>query len=476
MRNFILRTAGSALLLTFFSGLQAHAEPERGAAPPPPFYIDGQVRLQGSGESNTGLGSGSDRTGLAAAEAKLRLHANLSENTHFFWEGRGVTGVGHSGFETDDTGAVSRKNNFLEWRESYLEFDNLGRKPYYARVGRQRVKEPYGIWWNRNFDAVRLGYDSTLFKGSVTGGQDLFSYNSSEDFRENDKDIARLMAEGSWQYHYQQFLEGRMLYQHDHSGIDDVGTIQSLDDRNSEDGDLFWAGVRAAGKTRAFGAPGKLQYRVDLMGVGGHENMDQTAPSGASNLVVTGTESRDVLGWGVDAAVDIPLNKDSKPLLHLGYAYGSGDDSDGTDHAFRQNGLEGNFSRIGALTQNSHNYGVVLRPQLSNLHILTAGLTAAVLESSDVGLLYRYYRLAEPANALPSSGVGNVLNNDDHDLGHEIDALFNMDVSRHFGMDPKGKKRVHLRTSLGAFRAGAAFGGDEGEIAMRGLIELGFDF
>jgi alginate production protein len=470
-----VRYSGWMPLLAIFAGLPAFAAAGEKNMAPSPFLIEGQVRVQGVGENNTGMGMGSDSTGLLGAEGKLKVTARLGENSHFYWEGRGVAGLGHSGFETDDTGSVSSENNFLEWRESYFEFDNIGKQPFIVKAGRQRVKEPYGVWWNQNFDAVRLAYDTTLFRGFVLAGQNLFSYNSSRDFTDDERDIARVLAEGSWQYHYQQFFETRLMFQNDHSGIDDIGTIQEPDDRNSMDGNLVWAGVRAAGKTRAFAGADKIHYRVDVMGVAGSENFDMTAPSGTSNLIVTGTDERDVLGWAVDAGVDIPLVKDSRPLLHLGYAFGSGDDdpNGSTDHAFRQSGLDGNFSRIGALSQNSSNYGVVLRPQLSNIHILTAGLTSAVFQSSDVGLLYRYYRLAEPANALPSSGVNNTLNNDDRDLGHEIDLLFNTDISRHFNM---GEKEAYLRTSLGAFRAGDAFGTNEGEVAARGLVELGVNF
>jgi hypothetical protein len=478
MKSALVRLLCGTILTVSGAGLcaQAQAASASPGGSAPAVVLDSQVRFQGIDDNNAGFGTGRDNSALAGVEARLKLTAKLSENSLFYWEGRGVAGAGHAGFETSDTGAVSDKKNFLEWRQSYLEFDNLDGQPLAARLGRQRIKESYGDWWNRDFDAVRLSYDTTLFSGFAAAGQNLFSYNSAEEFDEDQKDIFRAMAEGSWQYHYQQFIEARMMYEDDHSGIDSVGTIHPASDGRQAEGRLFWAGLRAAGEAGSFmqGAD-KIRYRVDLRGVGGNEDQETTAASGSSNLIITGKDSRDVLGWGLDAGVDIPV-ANAKPLIHLGYAYGSGGDASGDDHAFRQPGLAGNFSRMGALSQSTYNYGSVLRPELSNIHVLTAGVTTPLLQASDGGIVYHYYRLADTAAALPSSGVNNVLNGSDHDLGHAVDFLFNSNLYQDNDIRAGHINKIYLRTSVGAFRAGSAYGSNEGEFAGRGLVELGFDF
>ena len=100
------------------------------AAPPPtnePFILEAQVKFQGTGESNGSLGaSGQNNLGFLGLETRLRLTASLSENSSFFWEGSGVSGAGQGGPEASDTGETSKKNNFLQWRQSYLQFNNLG--------------------------------------------------------------------------------------------------------------------------------------------------------------------------------------------------------------------------------------------------------------------------------------------------------------------------------------------------------------
>jgi alginate production protein len=235
--------------------------------------------------------------------------------------------------------------------------------------------------------------------------------------------------------------------------------------------------VRAKGNFNSFmDSADKIQYRVDLMGVAGSEDFTLTAPAGSSSVVVTGRDDRDVMGWGFDAGIDVPLALSWKPLVHLGYAYGSGDNGSGDDGAFRQSGLEGNFSRVGVLSQSVQNYGTVLRPDLSNLHILSAGLTMPLFSASDAGVIYHYYRLADDATGLISSGVNDTLSGDSHDVGQGIDLLFNTGLYERADKQAGQFNSAYLRTSLGAFRAGDAYGANEGEIAGRALVEVGLNF
>lgn len=471
-------TAACTLLFLGCMSLSPAASGAEPSAPASSIELHTEVRAQAVDLHNGDLDtSGSDNIGAASLEARLHLTAHINEDALFFLEGRGVAGAGRGGVESADTGSVSGGDSFLELRQAYLEFDNLGGAPVTAKAGRQKFREPYGVWWNRNFDALRLSYDTTLFAGSIAAGEDLATYRTSGDnLSENDKDVSRVLAEGSWQYYYENFVEARALFQDDHSSVS-VGDIQTPEEFDDGDSNLFWGGIRAAGRTHFMGTEAnKLAYRVDLMGVTGRENLATTTPSG-QNRLVTAVDRRSVRGWGFDAATDIPLSK-AWPILHLGYAYGSGDEdtADGRDHAFRQNGLRGNFSRFGALSENTDNYGTVLRPQLSNIHILSAGMTMPVMEASDIGAVYRYYRLDEPATTLMSSGIYDTLNGTDTGLGQGVDFLFNMDVLKEAHLASTGVQDVKFRSSLGFFRAGNAYGTSDGEVAARGLVEVKVGF
>ncbi len=481
------RTATLAFLLiacTSLSGVSFAADPVLGdtpaAAPLQKFVVTGEVRAQGVDLNDGDLGTNNhSNVGTAALEAEIQATWNINPHALFFWEGRGVAAAGNGGFQTEDTGGISNGKSFLEWRQSYFEFNNLDNQPFTFRAGRQKLREPYGLWWNNNFDSARLLYQTSLFSGNIAAGQNLFDYNTdSANNNPNNKDVARVLGEASWQYWYQNFFEARLMYQDDHSGVS-VGDIQNAQNLDLGTSSLVYGGIRAAGETH-FLATGdaKTAYRVDLLGVTGHEDLATTMPSGDSNRIVTAVNGQDVRGWAFDAATDVPL-PNMKPIIHLGYAYGSGDGNtaDGSDHAFRQDGLAGNFSRFGALTENTDNYGTVLRPELSNIHILSAGVTMPVFEAADVGAIYRYYRLADAANSLPSSGLVNNLDGIHKDLGQGIDLLFNTDILKEAHLaSTRGVTDVTLRSSLGFFWAGKAYGTGDGDMATRGLVEVKIGF
>lgn len=478
------RTAALMILLIACTSLSrvsfaADTAVTNAAVTMPPIVVNGDVRAQAAGIDNGDLGtSGHDSAGTLALEGELDVTANFNPNALFFWQGRAVGSAGHGGFQTEDTGGLSNGKSFLEWRQSYFEFNNIDKQPLTARIGRQKLREPYGLWWNQDFDSVRALYQTSLFSGNITAGQNLFDYNTNgSTFTNNDRDVARILGEASWQYWYENFFEARLMYQDDHSSVH-VGQVESEQNLDFGTSNLVWAGVRAAGKTHVIGTPDqKLAYRVDLLAVDGHEDLATTVAGPGSNRTVTGITGHDVMGWGFDAATDIPI-PNAKPFIHLGYAYGSGDsNANGTDNTFRQPGLYGNFSRFGALTENTDNYGTVLRPELSNIHIVTAGVTMPVFAASDVGAIYRYYRLADAAAALPASGVENNLDGVDKYLGQGVDLLFNTDILKDADLTPtKGVTDVTLRSSLGFFWAGKAYGSADGDVAARGLVEVRVGF
>jgi hypothetical protein len=479
------RTAALFLLIacTSLSSVSFAANPTTGSAPAAtlqPFVVTGDIRMQGVDLDNGDLGTdGHSNIGTAALEAEIQATWNITQHDLFFWEGRGVAAAGKGGFQTEDTGGLSNGQSFLEWRQSYFEFNNIDDQPYAVRLGRQKLREPYGLWWNQDFDSARALYQSSLFSGNVAAGQNLFNYNTNgSSFTNNDKNVARVLAEGSWQYWYQNFFETRLMYQDDHSGVG-VGQVENAQQLDPGTSSLVYGGLRAAGSTH-FLATGdvKTDYRLDLLGVAGHENLAATAPDGTSNRIVTGVTGQSVRGWALDASTDVPL-PNMKPLLHLGYAYGSGDGNtaDGSDHTFREDGLAGNFSRFGALTENTDNYGTVLRPELSNIHILSAGFTTPVFDAASAGVIYRYYRLADAATSLPSSGVVNNLDGVHKNLGQGLDLLFNTDILKEAHLAAShGVTDVTLRSSLGFFWAGKAYGTGDGDVAARGLVEVKIGF
>ncbi len=448
---------------------------------PSKVKVSGSVRFQATGDENMDLGTANeDFTDNESIEGKIRIKADLTDNVTFFNENRGVLNYGESGGEDPETGESLGQDNFLEMRQLWVEYRGLfGQEPLSTKVGRQRFVEPYGLWWNRDFDAVRLAYDTTLFKGFIAAGENLSSYKTSDhDLLEQDEDIARVMAEGSWQWKMGQYIETRLAYQDDHSGLKEPGTIISSD-QDSEDARLLWGGVRLKGEGPSiFKDTGKISYRVDLLGVAGEEDEQLSSRGPGTSRTVTGSADRDVRGWAFDAGMDIPLPVMGKPSLMLDYAYGSGDDDseDGTDHSFRQTGLDSNTSLYGNASSAINHYGFLLRPDLSNIHIFSLGAMFPVFKSSDLTMIYHYYRLADEATELRTSGVDADLNGNDKDLGHEFDVMLSVNLTKEANFPDKHIRQIDWRTTAGAFRAGEAYGDGKDEVAGRIRTELVFRF
>jgi len=445
--------------------------------------LDTLVTFQYILEENDDLGTASrDQQNSKSAQARILANVQLTNTVDSYVDVRGILITGDSGSE-DDTGAVSSQNtDFIELRRAWLRVKELfGEVPLSLKLGRQRIKEKRTIWWNRDFDAALVNYDTTLFKGFVGIGQNLASYRTSNtNFMEDDQDRLRVFGETSWQWLYNHFFETRVLYENDYSGTESVGTLVKTNDRDLEDAQLLWVGVRAAGETKPqFLLAKVLRYSVDAIGVAGEEKLLTTGPGPTSAYrIVNAVAERDVLGWALDAVVDLEVDNALEAVLSFGYAFGSGDDdmSDGTDNSFRQSGLHGNSSYRGLSTGSVRNYGEVLRPELSNMHIVTAGVGVPVGKAANVSFFYHYYRLDETAIALRSAAISAPLNGSDKSLGQAADIVFNLNVSKFLGLETPGFDRTKLKVTLGSFFAGQAYGPASDAESFRAFTELQMRF
>lgn len=171
---------------------------------------------------------------------------------------------------------------------------------------------------------------------------------------------------------------------------------------------------------------------------------------------VTGKEDDlEVEGWGFDAmALYVFEEQDWEPSIYLGLAYGSGDDDrgDGKDSSFRQTGLEDNNDKLNGVT--SFRYlGELLRPELSNLMVITAGFGFRPYRDSSVDLVFHHYRQVEPFPALRDTRLRLDPQGLVDQIGTEIDLVIGLEA-----WEP-----LEIEIVVGWFRPGQAFqhGADE---------------
>lgn len=480
----VARASAILLCMELASPVPAYAAED--PAPKNPLALNAELSFQYLGQQDRDLGSaGAGYQDSFSEQAQVMAGYHFTPNLLGYFHGRALNVDGDTGFQDDTGETTSSAASFLELRQLYLRFENLfSSPPAYLQVGRQRLREPSSLWWNSDQDLIKAGYDSTLFSAFVAGGEEMHSYRtgSNDDFQEADKDRLHIIGEASWQHTYNHFLEARAVYENDHSGIEPVGSFVNADDRDNEDQNLFWAGIRAAGElTDKENHPfiGQFKYRADLMGVAGEEDLLNTAAGPGGFRTVTGSTGRDVRAWAFDGRVIAkPFSGIHAPALTLGYAYGSGEENPAgtdTDSEFRQTDLDGTSSRLGLERNQQSHYGEVLRPELSNIHIAMAGVAVPLSDHTDISATYFNYHLAEDATSHRSSGVTAAMTGTDKDVGQAVDIGFYVDLDDQFSSKLPYTRDIDFRIVAGSFFPGDAYGVND-EDAYRVFSELKFKF
>ncbi len=239
------------------------------------FNIKTQIKTQYISEDNADLGTRSDQPQsdfVVDAYTTINYRAN-----DYFSAGaqiRGLKSFGIVSFQDDEGDTSSINESYFELRQIWAKFTNLFGNPYYnAQIGRQRIREDRATMWNRDFDAVRISYDTTLLSGFLAAGQNLTSYRTGtdSDFQEDDEKRFRLIGQTRWQWALDNFVEVRALYENDYSGLERIGELVKSDNRDNEDNNLLWTSIRTTGikPVNKNDLVNRLKYRVDLMGVYG---------------------------------------------------------------------------------------------------------------------------------------------------------------------------------------------------------------
>ncbi len=210
------------------------------------------------------------------------------------------------------------------------------------------------------------------------------------------------------------------------------GYLVARDDRTGREGDPILLGVRSKGEIYD-----GLDHWFELAYLTGKD------------------KGKDLGGFAIDIGATYKLNLPLNPYVTLGYAFGSGDPdpNDGTDEAFRQTGLQENEAKFGGGIPRIKYYGEVFDPELSNLHIFTAGLGLRPTESFSINFVYHRYKQDTIADELRNAEFDEP-NQDptrqSKDLGDEVDIVLGFrDI---FGVNELGVDLV-----LGYFFPGRAY-------------------
>lgn len=426
-----------------------------------PLTIGGEYNIRASYRKDFRLADDAEDDILRIDQQfELELLYDLGSNIMLFLEAKPFYKT--ELYAEDDNPEKDEKG--IKRGETWIYFGELFGSNLGLQVGRQNFEEKREWWWDEDLDAIRVYYKTGKLGLEFGVAEELFHTSTDEsDIDPEEEDILRLIGSATWKWAKSQRVELFFLHQEDHSRTESPGIIVTDDEEDESDADLFWIGIRALGKCKTRNL-GEFHYWLDTAFVSGEEILiDYDSIDGKS--IVDEKEKRDVSGWAVDAGVTWRTNLPMQPSITLGYAVGSGDrDPDsGPDRSFRQTALQDNNSRFRGV-DNFRYYGELLRPELSNLHILTLAIGLPLLKESSVEFLYHSYWQDHAAPFLRDTRIKAKPLGDDNSIGQEWNIVVGIEEWKH----------VELELVGAVFRAGNAFDSLSGETA--GYLSFGFTY
>lgn len=395
----------------------------------------------------------------ARLDQELQLEAAFSPtpNSTVFLQVEGVSEI-----DTWQQGASERSFGELKRGQTWIFVTEPAGLPFDVQAGRIGLVEPRSWWWDEDLDAVRIFIGNRDWLVETGIGQRLMPVSTEEKGVDPEAErLARWFGRAAWTWRKRHNLELFWLLARDRSGRPAIGRVMNERNADESDADLDWFGVRAVGEERTKSGH-RFGYWADLARVHGTERLTDFDDVDSKHVVVDGHQRQRVAGSAVDVGVRWSLPGKARPTAWLGWASGSGDGDadDGVDNAFRQTGLQENKGRFGGVKR-FHYYGELFRPELSNLAIGSLGFSMRFLKNSSVDLVLHNYRQRHASRRLADSRLDRNPTGNNRDLGRELDLVLAFRESEQF----------EFVTSLGAFRAGSAFGPQRGEMAY--YIELG---
>lgn len=425
------------------------------------LILGGKLSVEASGQRNFDLASGHHDDDITVApQATLEAIWLPSATAVVFAAVKGTNET-----ELYKGGGRARGKTRIEldslW---YLKTRLLG-TPLAVQVGRQKMQDRRGWWWDENLDAVRLHYFGSKLTAFAGIGQ-VGTVNLSTRNRLDPEERGLLRAFGTfeWEWTRRNTLSLFALHQDDRTSRYALGAVVDRNRGDKQDARLSWIGARARGCVK-LKVPRRVCYWGDVARVRGTEFAYGFRRAGPTSEAVNRITNRAVGGWGYDTGVSIELPIKLKPYLTLGYARGSGDrpGTPGRDGAFRQSGFHKNDGKFRGLTRFRY-YGEVLRPNLSNIAISTVAIGVPVGKHNWVETIWHRYRQPIADNNISGSRLGHDPSGLDRRLGDEFDMVISHRPVSGWVFELTG----------GLFRVGPAFGSRTGSVA--GLAEFKIDY
>jgi alginate production protein len=431
------------------------------------------------GDRDLGTDPADEEHNESFLELMPRLHTQFSPDFAHFVR---VQGFLPSGMvvenEHDEPVEVE---GYAALREFWFDYGGLTDYPGEGlRLGLQRLREYDGLWWDRDIEAVRWIFDTTLFQFQLGAAKQFNAYRTDDyELPETQRDRAYGFMGISTQWIPRNFVGARLAYAVDQRELPPPGTPVEADGGTETDpvsGDTLdtyrepqvrrysWLGVFLDNRYYEHERGPGVAYRVELIGLAGNvRRADVTDPdTGATGTTgTTGNETReDVEALGGDAGLRVRFGDAFPLVIGGGYAYGQGGRDTNGSREFRQTGLHSNRSRFTGTRTILNRFNEAYQADLNNLRVATA-FVALPLANWDLSLVAHRFERDDPNRGVSADGVDvQPLANGSADLGTGFDVV----LTRHFDRvaqrlyTPEDDIRSNLRLRASQFSPGEAYG------------------
>jgi hypothetical protein len=350
--------------------------------------------------------------------------------------------------------------------QSWIYYSFLPDSGLALQIGRQNLKERRSWWWDVDLDAARLHFRRPTIVAELGIAKEVFPVSLDDDIPADEEDVTRGFARWDWQWRSRQHLEFFWLSERDRSGSyqDNIVIREELED--VRDAELDWLGARTTGRWKKKPL-GTFFYWVDAASVSGTETLTDFSETGDGLVQANGSSQVDVRGWAIDTGLTFRPRKNRQLSFTASYAIGSGDDDSDPlrDRSFRQTGLNSNKDKNRGVSRFRY-YGELLRPELSNLRVLTFAIGRRFLSASSMDLVYHNYQQVYADTFLRSARIDTPLTGENGDVGDEIDLVVGLEEWRNW----------ELKFIGSVFFAGDAYGPGAQQRAYRADLQLKYIF
>ncbi len=381
-----------------------------------------------------------------------RVRLDHAVELELFWRVTNTVAVfveGQAGYESElyREGGDTEGVGTVEGGQAWIYWANVFGSGVGIQLGRQRFRETREWWWDENLDALRLRWAGTKLAAELSIAKPVHDKRFFSGVNDPEKDGQQLvLVTTSWAWSPDHRIDLFGLWQNDTSPREAVGTRIEGDREDESDLSAVWFGVRSSGDFAD--DVGSGHYWIDVAGVKGVENLYDFQPAGRTRSVVSQHRQSRLMAWAADLGVTIGSHSRYSPAITLSYAFGSGDKDpdDDVNHEFRQTNLRDNNGRFEGVSRFRY-YGELFRPELSNLHIVTAGLGWPLFGSSSIDFVWHRYHQFTTSNRLRDTRLRTSPSGLKGNLGDEFDLIL--------ALEEWNRLEVELVGAL--FRSGPAF-------------------